>query len=203
MFAPARFGSASGTISHEIIALNRRFAACDKLEATTMEPRLQQHESQQEVYRFPTILIRALQIGTFVPILIAIGIYNSFPYRPGIVEIVTLGFVFGSMTLIILASAILTARFRLVIRDGYMIVYDDFKERRVDFSEVRRIVMSRQWRGRGRLELFGDADERLCKLDGGIQDFDDLVDTVESRCPSHITVKEQDTDGKWSERSTL
>ena len=119
-----------------------------------MEPRLQQHESQQEVYRFPTILIRALQIGTFVPILIAIGIYNSFPYRPGIVEIVTLSFVFGSMTLIILASAILTARFRLVIRDEYMIVYDDFKERRVNFSDVRRIVISRPWRGRGRFGTF-------------------------------------------------
>jgi hypothetical protein len=48
-------------------------------------------------------------------------------------------------------------------------------------------------------------NERPClsEANGGIQDFDDLVDTVESRCPSHITVREQDTDGKWSERSTL
>jgi hypothetical protein len=165
----------------------------------------QHHESQQdaEVYRFPTILIRALQVGTFVPIFLGIGIYDSFIFRPGMVEIATLGFVFGSMTLIILASAILAARFRLVIRHEYMIVYDDFKERRASFSDVRRIVISRPWRGRGRLELFGDADRRLCKLDGGIQDFDDMVDTVESRCPSHIPIREQDTDGRWSERRTI
>jgi hypothetical protein len=90
------------------------------------------HESQPEaqIYRFPTILIRALQIGTFVPIFIGIGNY------------------------------------------------------------------------RGRLELYGDGDRRLCKIDGGVQDFDDMVDAVESRCPSHILVREQDQDGKWSERST-
>jgi hypothetical protein len=158
------------------------------------------HESQAEadVFRFPTVLIRALQVGTFAPILVGIGIYNSFPYRPGIVEITTVSIVFGSMTLIVLASAILTARFRLALFSQYMIIYDDFKKRTVNFIDVRRIVIARPWRGRGRLELFGEDGKRMCKIDGGVQDFDDLADTVESRCPSHIYVREQDTNGKWT-----
>jgi hypothetical protein len=162
----------------------------------------QESQPEAEIYRFPTILIRALQIGTYIPIFIGIGIYNSFPYRPGIVEIAAVSFVFGSMTLIVMGSAILTARFRLALFNRYAIVYDDFKQRTVYFIDVRRVVIARPWRGRGRLELYGDCDRRLCKIDGGVQDFDDMVDTIESRCPSHILVREQDQDGKWSERGT-
>jgi hypothetical protein len=40
----------------------------------------------------------------------------------------------------------------------------------------------------------------VCRLDGGIQDFDELVDAVENRCASGTPVKEQGTEGNWSDR---
>jgi hypothetical protein len=67
----------------------------------------QHHQRQQgvEIYRFPTILIRALQVGSFVRLLIGVGIYTSFPYHPRTIEIAILWATFGAMTLIVLASA--------------------------------------------------------------------------------------------------
>jgi hypothetical protein len=151
------------------------------------------------IFKFPKVLINTLKISVFVPGLLGVGIYSSFR-NPGVLEDVVLCGLFGSLTVIILLSFIRTARFSMEIVGQRMELHENGRHRTINMEDVRRIIIVRPWRGRGRLDLIGVGGSKLCRIDGGVQDFDEAVDLIESLCTQPVTVEEKDTEGKWIER---
>jgi hypothetical protein len=159
------------------------------------------HTSGEFVFRFPRTLVLTLRVGLLVPALVAWGIYRTFP-NPTYVEAITLGVFFGALTLIVFFSLRNASRFRVEIGATTLVVSTGRLERSVKLSDVKRMVVARPWRGRGRLDLFGVENRLLVHIDGGIERFDDLTALLEARVPRSTPVREKDTEGHWSDRYT-
>jgi hypothetical protein len=155
--------------------------------------------ADRQIFRFPNVLIIALGIGVAVPGFLGISTYMSFPH-PGVLEGSVLAALSGAMTLVVLIGFLRTKRFRADVGAQDIVILDGTRPRVVSFRDVRAVVVVWPWRGRGRLELLDDNERLLCRIDGGVQDFGELVDLVESRCPATTRVREKDRSGKWSER---
>jgi hypothetical protein len=160
------------------------------------------HESTQEgdVFRFPKVLINSLRVGAWVPGLLGILIYRTFS-SPGTLEIVVLGAVFGGMTLIALAMLVRVSTFEVAVSKECLRLRERWQRRTIPFSTVREIVVAWPWRGNGRLDLIGADGKRLCRIDGGVQEFDELVSLVELYSPGQVRIREKDTRGRWTERT--
>jgi hypothetical protein len=159
------------------------------------------HEATEEwdVFRFPKVLIISLRVAAFVPGLLGILIYHSFP-NPGILEMTVLSGIFGSMTLIVVAMLARVSTFAVAVSKQCLKLNERWHRRTIDFSAVREVVIALPWRGNGRLDLIGEDERRLCRIDGGIQDFDELVNLVKLYCPDRVKIREKDTRGRWTRR---
>ena len=161
----------------------------------------QHHESTAnvETFRFPPILITALRLGVTMPPLMGYGIYISFG-RP--LEGYESGFLivfFGSLTLIIAAQLWGTSHYLLELRTGRITVNDWRGRRTTSIEEIGKVQVSYPWRGRGYLDLYNAAGNKLERIDGGVQDFDDLSDSVINQCELGTIVCEKRPGGKWIE----
>jgi hypothetical protein len=181
------------------------YAVCALVLTLLINAASQEHHDisgDQDVFRFPKVLKIALMIGTPVAGALGFAIWPTFGPSRGVVEACFLVFIFGSITLITGAVYIQTVRFAAVLGRQGMDIHAWWSSRSVRFADVHRILIVWPWRGRGHLSLYDGSDNQLCRLDGGLQDFEDLVALVEARCPRGTPVREKDTDGKWSEWTT-
>jgi hypothetical protein len=160
------------------------------------------HETTQasDVFRFPRVLIISLRMGAFIPGLLGILIYRTF-VNPGILEIGVLTGLFGSMTLIILAMLLRVSTFSVAVSQQRLQLNDRGRRRTIDFTAVREIVVAWPWRGNGRVDLIGVDTKRLCRIDAGVQDFEELVGLLDLYCTDKTTIRERDTRGQWMERT--
>jgi hypothetical protein len=162
-----------------------------------------QHRTAAEdlqVFRFPSFLVNTLKVGIAVPGFLGISAYESFP-SPGILEASVLAGIFGSMTAIVAVSFWRTRRFRAEVGFTYITVIERRLPITIRFSDIKTAIVVWPWRGSGRLDLLNGRGTLLCRIDGGVQDFDELVDIVVSRCNAGTIVKEKDTSGRWSDRT--
>ncbi|MDB6008711.1 MAG: hypothetical protein JWL65_961 [Gammaproteobacteria bacterium] len=159
------------------------------------------HEASEEwdVFRFPKVLIISLRVAAFVPGLLGLLIYHSFS-NPGILEMTVLAGIFGLMTLIVVAMLAQVSTFSVAVSKQCLKLNERLHRRTIDFSAVREVVIALPWRANGRLDLIGVDERRLCRIDGGIQDFDELVKLVKLYCPDRVKIREKDTHGRWTKR---
>ena len=159
----------------------------------------ERHEMTQEwdVFRFPRVLINTLRVASFVPALLGVLVYHSFS-KPGLLEIAVLAGLFGSWTLIVLAMLVQVSTFSLAVSKSCLKLFQAGRCRTIDFDSVREIVVRWPWRGNGRLDLIGDGGARLCRIDGGVQDFEELVNLVRLYSPDGVTLRQRDTYRRWT-----
>jgi hypothetical protein len=163
----------------------------------------QHHESADnvDVYRFPPILIAVLRVGVAVPALLGLGIYVSFGRPLEVYEIAFFVFFFGSLTLIVVAQLWVVSRYTLEVRDDRLTVNDWRGQRLTSIDKIRKVAIARPWRGRGYMDVFSATGERLEHIDAGLQDFDEIADSVLNRCASGTVVREKAPGEKWIERT--
>jgi len=152
-----------------------------------------------DVYRFPRVLKIALMLGAPVWGAMGFAVWSTFPPSRGALEAGAVGLIFGSFALITFASYVGTVLFAAVVDRDKIEIREWWRRRTVRFADIHRIAVVWPYRAGGYLELIGESDRRLCRLDSGLQDFPDLVAVVEMRCAKGTPVRERDKDGKWSE----
>jgi hypothetical protein len=108
--------------------------------------------------------------------------------------------IFGLMTLVVIAMLAQVSTFAVAVSKQCLQLNERCHRRTIDFSTVREVVIAWPWRGNGRLDLIGGDERRLCRIDGGIQHFDELVNLVKLYCPDRVTIREKDTRGRWTKR---
>jgi hypothetical protein len=164
----------------------------------------ERHENlgDREVFRFPKALKIALMIGAPVPGALGMAIWPTFGASRGILEASFLALIFGSLSLIVAASYVQTVRFVVSIGRDQLMLRSWWHTTTIRLADVARIVVLWPWRGRGYVELFNLVGKKLCRLDAGLEDFEDLVGLIQQRCPEGTRVRERDTDGKWTEWAT-
>lgn len=163
----------------------------------------QEHTSTADVdmFRFPPILLSALRIGIAVPPLVGYGIYKSFGRPLEIYEGTFLIIFFGSITLIAAAQLWITSQYLLKIQGGRITVNDWRGRRTTSIEEIAKVEVSHPWRGRGYLDLFNTGGNKLERIDAGLQDFEELSDSIINQCGRGTIVREKRPGDKWAQRT--
>ncbi len=181
------------------------YAACVAALALLLVLASREHHANvggQDVFRFPKVLKIALLMGAPIPGAIGLAIWPTFGASRGLLEASVLVLVFGSLSLIVAAAYVQTVRFAATVGKDQLVLRSWWCTTTVRLADVARMVVVWPWRGRGHVDLFDLAGERLCRLDGGLMDFEDMIGLIQQRCPAQTVVREKDTDGKWTEWTT-
>ncbi len=109
-------------------------------------------------------------------------------------------FLLGSTNAVILAALIQTQRFLIEVSDESVLIRGVFRTREIQYQDIWKITAKWPVNGRGGIELMGKEGNRLCLIDGGIQDFSQLLFLIESHCFSHTIIRERGIDRRWVER---
>jgi hypothetical protein len=157
------------------------------------------HETTEDrdIFRFPRILVNSLRVAVFVPGLLGVLIYRTFS-APGVLDTAVLIAGFSAMTVILLAMFIQVATFSVAVSKQCLKLNVRKRQRTLYFEHIREVVVVWPWRGNGRLDLMDASGARLCRIDGGVQDFDQLVYLVKLYCPHGATTRERDVRGHWT-----
>lgn len=163
----------------------------------------QHHTSTADVdmFRFPPILISALRIGVALPPLVGYGIYKSFGRPLAIYEDAFLSLFFGSITLILAAQLWVTSQYLLKIQGGRITVHDWRGRRSTPIEEIAKVEVSHPWRGRGYMDLFNTGGNHVVRIDAGLQDFEELADSIINQCGCGTIVREKRPGDKWVQRA--
>jgi len=155
-----------------------------------------------DVYRFPPILITTLRVGVAAPALVGLGVYHSFERPLAVYETAFLLVFFGSLTIVIAAQLWIVSGYTLELQVGSLAVNDWRGRRLTPIGDIRKVVISRPWRGRGYMDIFSANGIRLERIDAGLQDFDEIADVVLNQCMSGTLVREKAPGEKWVQRTT-
>jgi len=160
----------------------------------------------KDVFRFPKVLLIALMICTPLPGALGFFIWPTFPPTRGALEAGFLIGIFGSLSLITFAVYVQCLRFAAVVGTDGIVIHDwrgARGARTIRYDQIHRMVVQWPWRGRGYLDLYDAAGNKLYRVDAGIQDFEDLVGLVQGRCNKGTRVREREPDGgDWEEWAT-
>ena len=109
-------------------------------------------------------------------------------------------FFFGALTIIAALQLWVVARYSLEARVGGLLIKSWRGIREIRIDQIHKVVISHPWRGRGYIDLFGFQAMKLERLDGGLQDFEELADFILDQCPAGTVVRERNPGEKWVER---
>lgn len=155
-----------------------------------------------DVYRFPPVLITVLRVGVAVPALLGLGVCHSFGRPLELYETAFLLFLLGSLTIVIAAQLWVVSHYTLELQVGSLTVIDWLGRRLTSIDDIRKVVISRPWRGRGYMDVFSATGMRLEHIDAGLQDFDEIADFVLNQSPPGTVVREKAPGEKWIQRTT-
>ena len=162
----------------------------------------QHHESTEDtdLYKFPPILINALRFVVCITPLLAVAIYKSFGRHLEIYEVAVLVLIYGAWTLIVAAQLWIMSRYTLELRIGSLTV-SDWRGRRVTrVDDICKVSIARPWRGRGYIDVFDGSGKRRERIDGGLQDFEEVADFILNQCKRGTVVREKMPGERWSQR---
>jgi hypothetical protein len=163
----------------------------------------QHHESHDnsEVYRYPSLLLKVIALGTPIYGAFAAFIYSRDPQVPRSVGfIAALTIVFGTFMLGNTVAYFYFRSFSIQISDSLITVRSWGRRRLIRYDEIATVSILEGWRGGGEMRLYNQANMLLFKVANSIQDYDDLVGSVKNNTRrGSVVVRERDRYGKWSE----
>jgi hypothetical protein len=162
----------------------------------------QRHETREKVdiYRYPSLLLRAIIFFTPVYGVVAMFIYHISPQKPSGPGLLIFVLLFGGLMIANTFSYLYFKHFSIEMSDEAFTIRTLMRVKTVPFSEVRRVLVIHGARSGTALRLAGRSDEKLLKIGSSLEDFDSLVWLVKKNAHKRgIAVRERDRAGKWSE----
>jgi hypothetical protein len=161
----------------------------------------QRHQASGDidVFRYPTLY--QYFFGVMFWAFAAIGVYTVHwhPARnmaPWEAVVSTVGF--GAMCVLCLYGLSLTRWYRVVVSERSVKIYKIGGSVEFTFDQVHSMTVLHGYRGARDLRIFDDKNGLLLSVGGTIQDFDELVWLIRSRCSNRAVVfRERDAFGKW------
>lgn len=165
--------------------------------------RRQHHEihDNSEIYRYPSLLLNVVALGTPLYGVFAAIIYTRNPEVPrsaGFISALTI--VFGTFMLGNTVAYFYFWSFSIDINDSRMIVSTWGRRRTIPWDWIAsiRLVTGRQ--GLGEMRLFDQSQKLLLRVGSSIQDYEDLVWSVKNNTRrTGVVIRERDGKGNWSE----
>lgn len=169
--------------------------------------RRQHHEihEQTQVFRYPSLLVNALALGTPLYGVFAAVIYSRNPEIPRTAGfIAALTFVFG---ILIVGNTIAYFYFRsfsIEVNKSQLVISNWWRQKAIPWQAIASICLITGRKGLGNMRLFDESKTLLLTIGSSIQDYDDLVWSVkENTRRTGVVVRERDSNGKWSESPNL
>jgi hypothetical protein len=157
------------------------------------------HDS--EVYRYPSLYLNVIALGTPIYGVFAAIIYTRNPEIPRSAGFITaLTIVFGTFMLGISVAYFYFRSFSIDITDSRIIASSWGRRRTILWDSIAsiRLVTGRQ--GLGEMRLFNQSNKLLLRVGSSIQDYEDLVWSVKVNTRrSGVVIHERDRNGIWSE----
>jgi hypothetical protein len=155
-----------------------------------------------EIYRYQSVLIRVIFIGIPGSVLASGFVYSTFPPgEPRGIGLFIFVAIFSSFSLIFIVIYLYSKKFYIEIDDQYLRIGGLWPERKIPFSDIRKIELTQGLRGSRELSIFDVHDQRIIKASNTIQDFDDMEELIESRIRGKGALfRSRDVWGKWTER---
>lgn len=169
--------------------------------------RRQHHEvhSNSETYRYPSLLLNVIALGTPLYGVFAAFIYTRNPEVPRSAGFVTaLTIVFGTFMLGNTVAYFYFRSFSVDISKSQIVVSSWGRRRAIPWDTVASIRLITGRQGLGEMRLFDQSKGLLLKVGSSIQDYEDLVWSVKDNTRrAGVVVRERDGKGNWSESPNL
>jgi hypothetical protein len=92
----------------------------------------------------------------------------------------------------------LARRYRIVVSGRSIVVHKTFNVVEFTFDQIHSISVLRGYRGASDLHVFDSEGKVLLSVGGTIEDFEELVRLIRSKCRGRAVVfRERDTFGRW------
>jgi len=165
--------------------------------------RRQHHEihDSSETYRYPSLLLNVIALGTPLYGVFAALIYTrdpGVPRSPGF--IVALTIVFGTFMLGNTVAYFYFRSFSIDVSNSQVVVSSWGRRRTIPWESVASIRLITGRQGLGEMRLFDQSQRQLLKVGSSIQDYEDLVWSVKDNTRrAGVVIRERDRKGNWSE----
>lgn len=161
----------------------------------------QRHRAAGEiaVFRYPTLY--QYFFGAMFVVFAAGGLYavhsspvgNTAPWEAAVSTIV-----FGAFCVFCLRGLLLTRCYRILVTERSVKVHKIRGTVEFTFDRVHSMTVLRGYRGAKDLRVLDEKGSLLLSVGGTVQDFEELVSLIRSRCRGKSVVfRERDGFGKW------
>ncbi len=155
----------------------------------------------QEVYRYPTVLVRTL--AAMIPIYGLLGtvvLLRQDGRQHGTGLLIAVIIVFGMAVLANALAYLYYRSFSLIIGEDTIAVDAWGRRRAIAIEDIRELNIRRGKKGLAALSVIGQNGAKFVGIGSSIQDFEDLVVTLQDRakqCGASMLIRERDPAGDW------